>query len=276
MTEFIFSYGPQKKPKVSDIPNYASWREAFILNDSPIHWKEGRSAQSLAEDFMLNNKPGRDMLVQIVEQVTGEKIAGQVQVCIEHESVIDGFQGSGRMQDLAAFGNLRSNHSFFIGLEAKVDETFDKTIGEKALIIEEYRAKHPTTKQHERLMNLLQEFLHLQFDKSSFPVLPDVPDVIKNLRYQLLYYLAGSFREDADIIFLPVVVYKSNGLHFECYDSTIGSQNQNDYENFRKALGFKKYKTISFEGKDIEMYSARIKDLKTNSEKEVYTCYIVK
>lgn len=276
MTEFIFSYGPQKMPKVKVITNYGDWRNAFIQYDKPIHWREGRSAQSLAEDFMLTNKPGRDMLVQIVEQVTGEKIAGQIQACIEHESEIEGFHGSGRMQDLAAFGKLHSNLSFFIGIEAKVDETFDKTIGERAFIIEKIRAKKPTTKQHERLMNLLQELMHVNFDKNGFPALLDVPDEIKNLRYQLLYYLAGSFREDADIIFLPVVVYKSNGLHFECYDSSIGSQNQNDYENFRKALGFKKYKTISFKGKDIDVYSAKIKDLKTNIEKDVYTCYIVR
>jgi hypothetical protein len=276
MTEFIFKYVSQKTPKVKRIRNYDKWREAFILNDSSIHWKEGRSAQSLAEDFMLNNKPGRDMLVQIVEQVTGEEIAGNIEACIEHESEIDGFLGSGRMQDLAAFGKLRNNHTFFIGLEAKVDETFDKTIGEKAHIINQYKETHKTTKQHKRLMNLLQEFLHLQFDESSFPILPNVPDSIKNLRYQLLYYLAGSFREDADIIFLPVVVYKSNGLHFECYDSTIGSQNQNDYENFRKELGFQEYKKIQFDGQDIEVYYAKIKDWRNNIEKDVYTCYVIR
>lgn len=276
MKDFIFKYGSKKNPKARRILSYDKWRESFISNDSSIHWKEGRSAQSLAEDFMLTNKSGRDMLVQIVEQVTGEGIVGNIEAYIEHESEIDGFQGSGRMQDLAAFGKLRNNHTFFIGLEAKVDETFDKTIGEKALIINKHKETHKTTKQHKRLMNLLQEFLHLQFNKDDFPALHDIPCEIKNLRYQLLYYLAGSFREDADIIFLPVVVYKSNGLHFECYDSTIGTQNQNDYENFRKAVGFQKYKTISFEGKDIDVYYAKIKDLKTNIEKDVYTCYIVK
>jgi hypothetical protein len=180
------------------------------------------------------------------------------------------------MQDLAAFGKLRSNHSFFIGVEAKVDETFDETIGEKAFVIEKYKAQHPTTKQHERLMNLLQEFLHLQFDKSSFPELPNVPDRIKNLRYQLLYYLAGSFREDAEIIFMPVVVYKSNGLHFGCYDSAIGAQNQIDYENFRKELGFQEYKKIQFDGQDIEVYYAKIKDWRNNMEKDVYTCNVIR
>ena len=275
MTEFIFKYGAQKKP-VKKIRNYDKWREAFILNDSPKHWKEGRSAQSLAEDFMLTNKPGRDMLVQIVEQVTGEGIVGNIEAYIEHESEIDGFQGSGRMQDLAAFGKLRNNHTFFIGLEAKVDETFDKTIGEKALIINKYKETHKTTKQHKRLMNLLQEFLHLQFNKDDFPALHDIPCEIKNLRYQLLYYLAGSFREDAEIIFMPVVVYKSNGLHFGCYDSAIGSQNQIDYENFRKELGFQEYKKVQFDGQDIEVYYAKIKDWRNNIEKDVYTCYVIR
>ena len=276
MTEFIFKYGPRKNHRASKIQSYDKWREAFILNDSPIHWKEGRSAQSLADDFMLNNKLRRDMLVQVVEQVTGNKILGDVEAYIEHESDIEGYRGKARMQDLAAFGKLTTNQLFFIGVEAKVDETFDETISEKALIIEKYRAKHSTTKQHERLMNLLHEFLHLRFDRDSFPILLDIPDEIKNLRYQLLYYLAGSFREDAEIIFMPVVVYRCNGLHFGCYDENVGAQNQIDYENFRIALGFQNYKTIHFNGKDIEVYYAKIKDLRSNKEKDVYTCYIIR
>jgi hypothetical protein len=276
MEDFIFKYGSKKNPKARRILSYDKWRESFISNDSSIHWKEGRSAQSLADDFMLTNKLGRELLVQLVEQVTGNEIEGKIEAYIEHESEIEGFRGKARMQDLAAFGKLRSNHSFFIGVEAKVDETFDETIGEKAFVIEKYKAQHPTTKQHERLMNLLQEFLHLQFDKSSFPELSDVPDRIKNLRYQLLYYLAGSFREDVKIIFMPVVVYKSNGLHFGCYDSAIGAQNQIDYENFRKELGFQEYKKIQFDGQDIEVYYAKIKDWRNNIEKDVYTCYVIR
>lgn len=276
MTEFIFKYGPRKGLKVNQIQSYDRWRTVFIENDSPIHWKEGRSAQSLAEDFMLNNKIGRDMLVQIVEQITENEIAGNIEAYIEHESKIDGFRGKARMQDLAAFGKLLNNKSFFIGAEAKVDETFDETIGEKAVIIEKYRVQHVTTKQPERLMNLLHDFLHIQFNKCSFPELPDIPNEIKNLRYQLLYYLAGSFRENAEIIFMPVVVYKSNGLHFGCYNPIVGKQNQIDYENFRKALGFQEYKTIQFEGNDIVVYYAKIKDLRDNRAKDVYTCYIVR
>lgn len=276
MAEFVFKYGPKKRPKVNKIQSYEGWKEAFIKNDSPIHWKDGRSAQSLAGDFMLNNTPGREMLVQIVEQITGTEIAGNIEAYIEHESKIDGFRGKARMQDLAAFGKFRNDQPFFIGVEAKVDETFDETIGEKAFEIEKHRAKKPTTKQHERLMNLLHNFLHVQFDRGGFPELSDVPAEIKNLRYQLLYYLAGSFREDAKIIFMPVVVYKSNGLHFGCYDSNIGTQNQIDYENFRKALGFQEYKTIQFAGSDIVVYYAKLKDWRDNTEKDVYTCYIVR
>ena len=230
----------------------------------------------MAGDFMLNNAPGREMLVRVVEQITGTEIESNIEAYIEHESELDGYRGKARMQDLAAFGKLRNDQSFFIGVEAKVDETFDETIREKALVIEKHRAKKPTTKQHERLMNLLHDFLHVEFDRGGFPELSEVPNEIKNLRYQLLYYLAGSFREAAEIIFMPVVVYKSNGLHFGCYDSNIGTQNQIDYENFREALGFQKYKTIHFEGSDILVYYAKIKDLRDNIEKDVYTCYIVR
>jgi hypothetical protein len=109
MEDFIFKYGSKKNPKARRILSYDKWRESFISNDSSIHWKEGRSAQSLADDFMLTNKWGRELLVQLVEQVTGNEIEGKIEAYIEHESEIEGFRGKARMQDLAAFGKLRSN-----------------------------------------------------------------------------------------------------------------------------------------------------------------------
>ena len=47
-------------------------------------------------------------------------------------------------------------------------------------------------------MELKDDFLK-GIDESDF----------KEFRYQLLYYLAGSFREEADIIIMPVFAYNS-------------------------------------------------------------------
>ena len=147
MTDYIFRYGTKGNPKVNEINSYDEWREAFFKYDSSKHWKDGRSAQSLAADFMIESGSGRSMLIQLVEQITGETIKDTIEAYIEHESELDNYKGKGRMQDLAVFGNLSNNKKFFIGIEAKVDETFNDTIEKTAEKIKKYKDKHHSTQQ---------------------------------------------------------------------------------------------------------------------------------
>lgn len=276
MADFVFKYGSRKQPKVRVINSYDAWHDAFCKYDSPKHWREGRSAQSLAADFSLPDGTGREMLVRLVEQVSGYTVTVPIEACIEHESRLDDFRGTARMQDLAVFGKLSNNQTFFVGVEAKVDETFDETIGEKAKTIAKYKINHHTTQQHNRLMNLVEDFFHVKIDRDGFPELSDIDSKTKELRYQLLYYLAGSFRENADVIFMPVVVYKSNGCKYECYDLETGKANQKDYFNFIDSLGFTEFKNVRLEEQTIPVFSAQITDAKTNISKTIFTCYIVK
>lgn len=276
MAYFAFKYGSRKQPKVKVINSYDAWHDAFCKYDSPKHWREGRSAQSLAADFILPNGTGQEMLVRLVEQVSEHTVTGPIEACIEHKSRLDDFRGKARMQDLAVFGKLSNNQTFFIGVEAKVDETFDETIGEKAKTIAKYTISHPTTQQHNRLMNLVEDFFHVKVDRDGFPELSNIDSRIKELRYQLLYYLAGSFRENADVIFMPVVVYKSNGCKYECYDLETGNANQKDFFSFIDSLGFTEYKKVCLGNQFVSVFSSQITDAKTDISKTIFTCYIVK
>ena len=265
MAEFVFRYGT----KVKSITSYDAWKSAFETFDSPKHWRDGRSAQSLANDFMRGDCAGRDIIFQLVEQISGQKIVGGIDACIEHESRFDKFGGKGRMQDLAVYGSLVDGQKFFVGVEAKVDETFDATISDKATyIIEKVLRPTPNSKQPKRMENLIKDFLHIEME------FPFIPKDIKDLRYQLLYYLAGSFREDADIIYMPVMVYKTNGEKHGLYKQEVARENHSDYKRFIERLGFKDYKTIQLAGNDVMVYFAQIEDNNDYRKKPVYTCYI--
>ena len=109
----------------NEIENYKEWEE-YYKNSDEKHWEDGRSAQSLA-DFMMQRN-GIDVITNVVNDVLkNDSIDFFEYGIIEYESKFDEFK-NGRMQDIAIWGKTKSNHSIHIGVEAKVDEEFGKTI----------------------------------------------------------------------------------------------------------------------------------------------------
>lgn len=268
---FNYHYGSKDGEPILSLND---WQEAFIRHDSKglEHWKSGRSAQSLAEDFM--NESGETMIYQIVEQLTGKRIYNSPLAVIEYGSSFDNYKRP-RIQDLAIFGEVKDNQnntSFFVGVEAKVDEPFSsKTLKQQESYIEVLKSKGKSTNAGERLELLKKDFL---YDIKS-------NEEVNKIRYQLLYYLAGSFRANADIIFMPIVVYKTKGLSQEpkLYNEKKGARNKKDYDQFVSALGFEKVCDVHIDGiEKCEVHTktiiAPIKEGKI--PKKIYTCYIVK
>ena len=157
------------------------------------------------------------------------------------------------MQDLAIWGKS-DKKNIFIGIEAKVDEKFgSKSLSEQREYVNNLETK---TDAGKRLDKLIEDFLDRK-EKEN-----------KSLRYQLLYYLAGSIREpNTDVIFLPVIVYKTRASKFNLYSEELGDKNYNDYVNFMKAL---KFETLN----EIKIYHKKITD--NGITKDVYSTYIVK
>ena len=94
---------------------------------TPRHWKSGRSAYSVA-DFVVN-RGGADKLRQRVSSVLGEPVVF-LKLVPESEVRFDQY-GKGRVHDLGICGKTASERSLFVGVEAKVNETFGKSVGDE-------------------------------------------------------------------------------------------------------------------------------------------------
>ena len=237
----------------------SNWKEGFIAVDEERHWEEGRSAERLAHDFSdgapsSGEKSLRDAIRLFLK--TDDIIWHKAY--IEHGSRFDRYRRP-RMQDLAIWGEA-NGESFFIGVEAKVDEPFgSRNVKEQKEYIKSLKKQ---SKAGDRLNELTADFL-AGIDEEKYG----------GIRYQLLYYLAGSFREDADIIIMPVFAY-----HSDKYDSVKGRNNYNAYEDFMKKLGFTRIDA------DVEyMEAAYVKEITTYDRtrkkiltKTVYSCYFEK
>ena len=102
------------------IETYADWERVFSAA-KPKDWKKGRSAQSLAA-FMMK-KDGFACIRSLVGEAIGKPIDEIEKVTIEGRVAFDNYNHS-REHDLAVVARTESNQSVFIGVEAKVDESF--------------------------------------------------------------------------------------------------------------------------------------------------------
>ena len=230
----------------------STWKDAFIEVDNPKHWKPGRSAHSLALHFTrpsINGSKGIDVLSEYLGYLGFKNVLFDYAE-IEHESRFDTFRGNGRIQDLMIWAK-DGNHHIAICIEAKVDESFDKNVPDAYTEREKISFKRPNSNALERLKNICRYFYK------------DTPiDSLKDIRYQLLYYLAGSITEAKKIngiAFMPVIVY-----HTDSYNKQNGDNNKKDYETFIKSLNFSSIRVND----TIQMYKNKIDGV------DVYSAYI--
>ena len=251
------------KNKIGRVLNsIEEWKKGFIEVDEERHWEEGRSAERLANDFTHGYpSSGEKSLRQLLSLFLESEDIVWNKACIEHGSVFDSYSRP-RMQDLAIWGEA-GNKPFFIGVEAKVDECFgSKSVAQQQKYVQELKSKGINTKADNRLNELCSDFLS-NIDKKYY----------KSIRYQLLYYLAGSFREKADVVFMPVIVYTSDK-----YDSIKGDSNYRSYLTFMQLLGFEEVRVnvprmkIAYK----KVISAYNKERNTILTKPVFSCYFEK
>lgn len=204
-----------------------TWGKGFIEVDDEKHWKKGRSAYSLAEFILKYN--GMQLINNLLMKVSGRKldITTAQKACIEYESKFDKYKGHGRMHDLAIFNE---NDSYFIGIEAKVDETFGDTIFESYAKGLNSKKGNSSSNKAQRVLELIKRF-YKQKKLSD-------KDEIGNYRYQLLTYLAGSLAENAKLVLMPILVF-----HTKEFPIKNNSTNKHDYINFMHSLSFKEAQT---------------------------------
>jgi len=176
------------------------------------HWKEGRSAYSIA-DYVINHN-GLEKIKTRIEEITGEDINFNKAIP-EFEIKFDQYR-PGRVHDLGIFGD---NPSIFVGVESKVDESFGQTISDGYLDALSKKIGGGRTNKPARIEALLKKQFRKP-DRSLF-----------SLRYQLLYAVAGTISAKMKTSVLYVIVFKT-----DLYDDLKGIDNYRDYINFLQAV----------------------------------------
>lgn len=201
--------------------------QIFKATKKEKHWKVGRSAHSIA-NFMMNRN-GEQIIKNIVSEVLSEDVIFE-RAIPEHEVRFDKY-GHGREHDLGIYGRTaKSNKSIFIGVESKVDESFNETILEAYLKSKSKTLSGVSTNSDTRIEQLLKKH-YLKVTPEHF-----------NLRYQLLYSTVGTLEANfnnkpVDIAVLFVIVFKT-----DLYNEVLGLENYKDYIRFSNSLDNQKIK----------------------------------
>ncbi|GHV77446.1 hypothetical protein AGMMS49942_22670 [Spirochaetia bacterium] len=202
------------------IKSMEDWQRIFTNTKKEKHWKEGRSAYSIA-NFMLNCN-GEEKLVNSLKIALNMNIHFD-KATPELEVRFDSF-GHGREHDLGIWGHTDDNKKVFIGIESKVDEPFDDTIGEEYLEGKANELSGERTNKVLRIENLLKKSI-VKITKKTF-----------DLRYQLLTAVFGTIAAEdngvkADYSIMVIIVFKT-----KLYDDEKGKQNYKDFCNFIKEV----------------------------------------
>ena len=176
------------------------------------HWKDGRSAKSLAQFMTDKNqvKKLEDILVELEYDTNG------VISCTPEANTVLPCKGNGRNHDLLMIGE-----DFVVGIEAKVSEPFGEEISTELI--------EASDNKKGRIDKLANELFGCKIN--------EVKDGLE-LRYQLLTGVYGTLLEaennkKSKALFLVVVF--TDGLTSE--DENAVNRNNDDFKNFCQQIG---------------------------------------
>lgn len=176
------------------------------------HWKDGRSAKSLAQFMTDKNqvKKLEDILVELEYNTKG------VISCTPEANTVLPCKGNGRNHDLLMIGE-----DFVVGIEAKVSEPFGEEISTELI--------EASDNKKGRMDKLANELFGCKIN--------EVKDGLK-LRYQLLTGVYGTLLEaennkKSKALFLVIVF--TDGITRE--DENAVNRNNDDFKNFCQQIG---------------------------------------
>ena len=208
--EFIFC---NDRPKWKDIHNVEDWVNSF--NDSKND-EDGKSAKTLAQFCKEND----------VESIIKEWIAPIVKEEFSLDSAIPDMStkfddyGKGRTHDLGIYGKTVSGKRIFIGVEAKVNETFGGTVQSVYDKVAYLKSVGKNSNLDARIEGLKKKYF------------PDLP--LDDIRYQLLYAIAGTLCEEAEVKILLFITFET-----DIYEEKCGQRNDDDLTAFLSMLDAK-------------------------------------
>ena len=175
------------------------------------HWKDGRSAKSLAQFMTDKNqvKKLEDILVELEYDTNG------VISCTPEANTVLPCKGNGRNHDLLMIGE-----DFVVGIEAKVSESFGEEISTELI--------EASDNKKNRIDTLANKLFGCKIN--------EVKDGLE-LKYQLLTGVYGTLLEaennkKSKALFLVVVF--TDGLTSE--DENAVNRNNDDFKNFCKCI----------------------------------------
>ena len=207
------------------ISNLFEWRSRIFDGTSKEKdWKKGRSAYSLAEFIM--DRQGTEYLETRISSVLSQHTKLE-QATPEYLAKFDSYPGNPSNLDLGITGyveRLALRTSLFVGVEAKVDETFASTVRSRYSSAMQRRAAGKNTNAPERVKRLLSKYfaVHGSPDSSRFA----------DIRYQLLTGTAGTAAAPGEVSVFYILVFRTS-----MYDQRRGLSNLKDYERFIEAAG---------------------------------------
>ena len=196
--------------KTNIITTPEQWMQFAPPKDKEKHWKDGRSAKSLAM-FMTDT-----IQVKKLENVLNElgyNSKGIVSCTPEANTVLPG-RGNGRNHDLLMIGK-----DFVVGIEAKVSEPFGKSISNELIDASENKRY--------RINALAKELIGCEINADN-----------EVLKYQLLTGIVGTLREannNAKSKALFLVLVFTDGIKKE--DEKAVENNNKDFADFCKYIG---------------------------------------
>lgn len=205
------------------IDSTKEWVERFSNSTKD---EDGKSAKSLAE--FCNKTNSESFLKQILAPILGEKISFDF-IMPEYQTKFDNL-GKGRMHDLAIKGDSAKG-SFFIGIEAKVNESF----GGKICNIYRNSIEKENSNIAIRIKTLLQDYFPNITTDSELP-------------YQLLYSTVASVKE-GDIHIMLVLVFETDQS-----DKRIQKKNKKALVDFLNCIGAE----LIYQNEDSEYYKTLI------------------
>lgn len=192
------------------------WARLYDTPQRAKQWKKGRSAWSVAEFVLERN--GLDHIARRASQVLESSLVVQKAIP-EYEVRFDAF-GRGRVHDLGVSAMTSDGDSVFVGVEAKVDESFGATVLDSYLDAKAKEICGIATNAPRRIEALLGKHFR-EPSRKMFDV-----------RYQLLYATVGTIAAQAARSLFYVLVFRTDQ-----YNERKGAENLRDYLEFMEQVG---------------------------------------
>lgn len=220
--------------------NIDDWAKLYETPQISHQWKKGRSAYSIAE-FILN-RDGLEHIGGRASEVLGTALTIEKAVP-EFEVRFDEY-GRGRVHDVGIYAKTQDGETVFIGVEAKVDESFGGAVLDSYLDAKAKQICGVATNAPQRIEKLLSRHF-FEPSRGMF-----------DIRYQLLYATIGTIAVRADYSILYVLVFRT-----DLYNETKSAENYRDYVYFMEKVGAVPFKVAGghVQGHEIEFDGARLK-----------------